>query len=301
MERLDLIRPLRDMPWRGTANRHEEAIRPIYWSHRPSSYVDRTATWDEYPNGRWGDSRSAAYGVAYPLGYRPNVSQARKDKLIESYGTPESERDVAQTFTRFVRGEISEFPWYEEAIESNQLKMADLLVLLNEHNFLTVTSQTPVNGAKSDDPDFGWGPAGGYVYAKGFLELFVPSRVVATLKEVFSEFPSIAYQIGNVSSDEIDTNLAEDAVIALAWGVFPNREIQQPTILDVTSFKAWKEEAFGVWMYEWGNLYPAESASRRVLQEIHDNYSLVNIVDNDYVTRGNFETIFNEVFRRLGN
>jgi hypothetical protein len=33
-------------------------VRPIFWSNRRKSYVSRTATWDEFPNGRWGDSQS---------------------------------------------------------------------------------------------------------------------------------------------------------------------------------------------------------------------------------------------------
>jgi len=26
--------------------------------NRPKSYVERTDSWDDFPNGRWGDSRS---------------------------------------------------------------------------------------------------------------------------------------------------------------------------------------------------------------------------------------------------
>jgi len=37
-------------------------VRPIFWAHRPQSYLTRTATWDEFPNGRWGDARSPAFG-----------------------------------------------------------------------------------------------------------------------------------------------------------------------------------------------------------------------------------------------
>lgn len=44
------------------APRLHEAVRPIFWSQRPKSYTQRTCSWDEFPNGRWGDSRSPAYG-----------------------------------------------------------------------------------------------------------------------------------------------------------------------------------------------------------------------------------------------
>ena len=45
-----------------TPNRRTETIRPIFWANRAKSYISRTENWDEYPNGRFGDSRSPAYG-----------------------------------------------------------------------------------------------------------------------------------------------------------------------------------------------------------------------------------------------
>ena len=42
--------------------RAAEAVRPIFWANRPGSYESRTASWDAVPNGRWGDSRSPAWG-----------------------------------------------------------------------------------------------------------------------------------------------------------------------------------------------------------------------------------------------
>jgi hypothetical protein len=45
-----------------TPGRRQETIRPIFWANRTKSYISRTENWDEYPNGRFGDSRSPAYG-----------------------------------------------------------------------------------------------------------------------------------------------------------------------------------------------------------------------------------------------
>lgn len=33
-----------------------------------------------------------------------------------------------------------------------------------------------MDGAKSTDPVFGWGPRGGYVYQKAFVEFFAPEE-----------------------------------------------------------------------------------------------------------------------------
>jgi len=41
-----------------------EEVRPINWANRPKSYIKRTITWDEFPNGRWGDNRSPAVSFA---------------------------------------------------------------------------------------------------------------------------------------------------------------------------------------------------------------------------------------------
>lgn len=53
-----LIFPMQSL----TPNRREESIRPIFWANRTKSYISRTENWDEYPNGRFGDARSPAYG-----------------------------------------------------------------------------------------------------------------------------------------------------------------------------------------------------------------------------------------------
>jgi methylenetetrahydrofolate reductase (NADPH) len=55
----------RELPWRARLNGKED-VRPIFWANRPKSYMVRTNSWDEFPNGRWGDSRSPAYGVIPP-------------------------------------------------------------------------------------------------------------------------------------------------------------------------------------------------------------------------------------------
>lgn len=67
---------LRPLPWRQclTPNRRHEAIRPIFWANRTKSYISRTDNWDEYPNGRFGDSRSPAYGELD--GYGVSIKQS---------------------------------------------------------------------------------------------------------------------------------------------------------------------------------------------------------------------------------
>lgn len=55
-----LPRTRRPFPWRPSTmeRRGKEDVRPINWANRPKSYINRTDDWDEFPNGRWGDSTS---------------------------------------------------------------------------------------------------------------------------------------------------------------------------------------------------------------------------------------------------
>ena len=45
---------------------------------------------------------------------------------------------------------------------------------------------------------------------------------------------------------------------AVTWGVFPDKEIVQPTIVDASSFRVWKDEAFELWVKQWASIYEPE-------------------------------------------
>ena len=68
-------------------------------------------------------------------------------------------------------------------------------------------------------------------------------------------------------------------------------EVIQPTVVDPLSFMVWKDEAFDLWVTEWGSLYEEDSRGRQVLQQIRDEWYLVSVVDNDYV-RGDIFKVF---------
>merc|ERR1719472_536445 len=60
----DAAKLAKDYPWnRSTGSRGIETTRPIFWAQRQRSYVDRTAAWDEFPNGRFRSRESPAYGL----------------------------------------------------------------------------------------------------------------------------------------------------------------------------------------------------------------------------------------------
>lgn len=81
---------------------------------------------------------------------------------------------------------------------------------------------------------------------------------------------------------------------AVTWGVFPDKEIIQPTVVDTDSFQVWKDEAFLLWRMQWQSIYPRGSESWDLIQQIHDSYFLVSLVDNNYVS-GDIFAVFNEL------
>jgi len=153
------------LPWRPslTPARRNETIRPIFWANRVQSYLSRTDDWDEFPNGRWGDSRSPAYGDLD--GYPVSIGISQKDGQ-ELWGNPETFTDICNIFARFCRGELNKLPWSSQAPASETSVITEQLAKMNEMGYLTINSQPAVDGAPSDDKVHGWGPPGGYVYQK---------------------------------------------------------------------------------------------------------------------------------------
>lgn len=267
------------LPWRPSlaANRRQETIRPIFWANRVESYLSRTSDWDEFPNGRWGDSRSPAYGDldGYPVAI--NVQPADAEAL---WGQPKTEADVRELFARFCRGDLKKLPWSSQPPASETSIISEKLVKMNERGYLTINSQPAVDGAPSDDKVHGWGPAGGYVYQKAYLEFFVRPELLSQLIKRIERDPRITYYAVNKQGD-LRTNTHSEGPNAVTWGVFPGKEIVQPTIVEAVSFIAWKDEAFELGN-QWANLYPEGSESNKLIHKIMDESYLVNIVANDF-------------------
>ena len=61
-----------------------------------------------------------------------------------------------------------------------------------------------------------------------------------------------------------------------------NRVVHNKAHFMFILFSFIQDEAFALWIESWGNLYSDSSRSREVIQGIHDNYYLVNLVDNEF-------------------
>lgn len=285
----------RSLPWRPPANvnRVKEDVRPIFWANRPKSYISRTQGWDQYPRGRWGDSNNPSYGALSDHQFmRP---RARDKKLQEEWVIPlKSVEDVHERFTNYCLGKVRSSPWSElDGLQPETKIIDDKLASLNSKGFLTINSQPAVNGERSDSPTVGWGGPGGYVYQKAYLEFFCSKDKLELLVEKCKAFPSLTYIAVN-REGECVSNVGLNAVNAVTWGVFPAKEIIQPTVVDSASFMVWKDEAFGIWTRGWACLFPEGDPSRALLELVQKTYFLVSLVDNDYI-HGNLFAAFEEI------
>jgi len=241
--------PKRPLPWKPTANhsRCQETVRPIFWRARPKSYVFRTSDWEEFPNGRWGNSSSASFGelTDHYLFHMKN-SMAKED-LLQMWGKElTSQQDVWNIFYHYITGEpkedgtkVTKIPWEDDTLSEETSMISGRLADMNRRGVLTINSQPNVNAVSSTDPIFGWGNPNGYIFQKAYVEFFTSKENVDTLLEVLKQFPNVNYHIINEMGQE-ETNCDELEPIAVTWGVFPGKEIVQPTVVDPIAFKSWK-------------------------------------------------------------
>lgn len=276
------------LPWRKSLNpqRRNEMVRPIFWKRRPYSYVARTSQWsaDEFPNGRFGDSSSPAFGDLDLCG--SSLIRQTVKRSLELWSTPKTLEDVAQLVINYLHGDLKCLPWSDTPLNHEVDMILPSLVELNRHLILTVNSQPKINGANSTDPVFGWGPPNGYVYQKHYLEFLLPKEKLERFADAVGDDATLTYFAVD-SKDRFESNHADDSKAnAVTWGIYPGREVLQPTIVEKVSFLAWKEEFYHI-LEEWKLNYRenGETESEQLLQEIIDGYVLINIVDNDYVSQ----------------
>ncbi|EGD93014.1 methylenetetrahydrofolate reductase [Trichophyton tonsurans CBS 112818] len=287
--------------------------------------LGREATWDDFPNGRWGDARSPAFGEIDGYGPSLHVTAQVARKL---WGTPTCRDDISNIFKRLLSGELHAVPWSEGGAgeegglnpETAMIK-AELLKLVEGRGWWTLASQPAVNGVRNDHPVFGWGPRGeGFVFQKAFVEFFCSGDDFhSKLKPLLQSYghDEFAWFATNAKGDfqsstspetptqpptdptevpfDADplTEMDNGSVNAVTWGVFRGKEIVTPTIIEAVSFRAWGEEAFGIWE-EWRRVFPRGSPSEKLIREIKDDVWLVCVVGQRFGAGGDVGKESNE-------
>jgi len=178
--------------------RESEQIRPIFWANKPKSYVAQTANWDEYPNGHYGLSRSAAF--------QPNDHyDSMNKKMIHNFEEKKKQwgeeiinfDQLAAVFNGFIQGKIKKFPFAESPLAPETKIVEGPLIHMNQNRLFTINSQPKVNAVLSTDPVHGWGPSQGYIYQKAYIEFFVHPSILPKLQTYLDQFDWISYQAIN--------------------------------------------------------------------------------------------------------
>jgi methylenetetrahydrofolate reductase (NADPH) len=269
--------------------------------------LGREATWDDFPNGRWGPSNSPAFGEIDGYGPSLKLGPVAARRL---WGHPKKKDDITHIFKRHVLEQIPCVPWSDETDlsesgpgalrEETATIRKELLELIEGCGYWTLASQPAVNGVKSDHPLFGWGPPGeGFVFQKAFVEFFVSKNSweedlkprlqryseekISWLKtDANDDFECSTSSAANVDKMSSKPTPGLNGVNAVTWGVFKGKEIITPTIIEEQSFRAWGEEAYGIWR-EWRRVFPRGSEEEQFLERCRAEMCLVNVVGQQYV------------------
>ncbi|CCE83153.1 Piso0_003725 [Millerozyma farinosa CBS 7064] len=317
LENLNLISSIKsheivggtDLPWRKSLHpsRSKESIRPIFWQKRKYTYISRTATWDEFPNGRWGDSRSPAFGDIDL--FATDLLRQSPKKAFDLWGCPQDLKDFSEIIISYLKGDLKSLPWSDSAIGEDSSIITDKLVSLNKKGFFTLNSQPSLNAVPSSNPVYGWGPKNGYVYQKQYLEFFVHKDIISSLIDKMNAYNGaqgdrsaavLTYYVVDAKGS-LTTNAGDDDINAVTWGVFPGEEILQPTIVEKVSFLAWKDEVYRL-LSEWVKIYKSDIVKEfeigeekiknfvNFLSGFAGEFYLCNIVNNNFMDEN--RTIF---------
>ncbi|QPG73229.1 hypothetical protein FOA43_000536 [Brettanomyces nanus] len=294
-------------PWRRSLNpnRSLESVRPIFWQNRKFSYIERTSNWDEFPNGRWGDSRSPAFGSIELSGHQ--LIRHTREKALSLWGFPTGIKAITDLTVKYLSGDINCLPWSDSKISHEIDPIKSDLLDLNRRGVLTVNCQPSINCCPSSNKVHGWGPGNGYVYQKQYLEFLIPTAKLDSLVQEINainneaEYHVLTYYAIDEDGD-FDSNAKSASTInAVTWGCFPGKGVAQPTIVEKISFIAWKDEFFSI-LRKWTSLFKNDDDLKRdqattFVDSLINEFTLVNIVDNDYVNQPNTR-IFN-VLKKL--
>ena len=165
--------------------------------------------------------------------------------------------DLTNIFLNYLQGKLAITPFSQGPLSPESLMIMTHLERLTKKTWWTVGSQPAVDGARSSDSVIGWGPKGGHVFQKSFVEFFCEEEDVNLIEQrARQESAAVHWLAGNnevrvpqaiilavcfiTIQGQFRTNMVEEARNAVTWGVFPGQEIVQTTIIEPESFLSWK-------------------------------------------------------------
>lgn len=111
----------------------------------------------------------------------------KANQALAEWGYPTTSADLSALFCAYLNSLPSAptTPFCDLPLSPESQTILPHLIALNspDKQYWTVGSQPAVDAAYSDDPVHGWGPKGGYVFQKAFVEFFVPSAEVERIED----------------------------------------------------------------------------------------------------------------------
>ena len=137
---------LRKLPWMpGPAHARRgrmELVRPIFWTSRPRSYMIRTSNWDEFPNGRWGDSSAASFGELKDYHLVLLGTHKSREDLLNMWGRElNSPEDVFEVFVCYLTGKENRHGYKVCGVQSIKVGKLKCRKAGRETNSLIVTER----------------------------------------------------------------------------------------------------------------------------------------------------------------
>ena len=97
---------------------------------------------------------------------------------MSRWGSPTTIDDLSQLFLSYLHSTISSTPFSPSPLFEESRSILPHLERLTSRRCWTVFSQPAIDSVPSTDSVFGWGPAGGFVFQKCFVEFFADKNDV---------------------------------------------------------------------------------------------------------------------------
>lgn len=111
------------------------------------------------------------------------TSSTQPGQARSQWGHPKSFDDLTGIFTAYFHSSTATTPFSPAPLSGESQQIIPHLERLTSRGWWTVGSQPAVDAVSSDDDLFGWGPKGGYIFQKAFVEFFADQEVVTWLRD----------------------------------------------------------------------------------------------------------------------
>jgi methylenetetrahydrofolate reductase (NADPH) len=99
------------------------------------------------------------------------------------WGNPTNTEELTKLFLDYLDSNVSSTPFSDSPLSSESGTILEHLKKLTSQGLWTVCSQPAVDNASSTDENLGWGPRGGYVSQKGFVEFFAEEDILRQIEQ----------------------------------------------------------------------------------------------------------------------